>query len=101
MNSPLAIGFCDGIAPQPGDFDAQDFDTDTKEKLSPSMPRQKLIPDLETLAARYSVGTRTIRRWSKSIDVRDNHAVADLLLRQRGPSPAALAACHSLLTETP
>jgi hypothetical protein len=66
------------------------------------MPRRKLIPDLEQLAARWGVSTRAIRRWHNSgANVHDPASVAELLLRQRGPSAAALAACLRMINDKP
>jgi hypothetical protein len=64
------------------------------------MPRQKLIPDLEALAARYSVGTRTIRRWhaSGSVSLSDPCSVALHLAGQKSPAPAAVAAVRKILS---
>lgn len=63
------------------------------------MPRQKLIPDLEALADRYSVGTRTIRRWHNAgVNLSDPCAVALHLAGQKSPAPAAVAAVRKILS---
>lgn len=55
------------------------------------MPRQNKIPNLEALAHRYGVTTRTLRRWKAAgADVNSLDSVAALLLRQRTPKSAAL-----------
>jgi hypothetical protein len=63
------------------------------------MPRQKLIPDLEALADRYSVAARTIRRWHNAgVNLSDPCAVALHLAGQKSPAPAAVAAVRKILS---
>ncbi len=74
MNSPLATGFVQGIAPAPK------------------------LEVIRQLAEQYGVTVRSIYRWQRDgVAIHDPLAVAAHLANQRGPSPAALAACKNLL----
>jgi hypothetical protein len=54
--------------------------------------------DLAERARFYAVCERTARRWHESgADLRNPESVANLLLRQRNPAPAALKATAELL----
>lgn len=86
--NPLAIGWTDGIAPQPGDFDTQEFDT----------LKSEVTPNFDSLATRYQTTSRTVRRWHASgADVEDAAAVALHLGGIQHPAPAAFDAAENLL----
>jgi hypothetical protein len=65
------------------------------------MTNTRKIPASLNLAERakfYGTCERTVRRWHmQGADLRNPESVADLLLRQRNPSPKALKITHSLI----
>ena len=66
------------------------------------MPAKMSVEAVATLAARYGVDARTIYRWrAAGVNVNDLEAVADHLLRQHAPAPAALHAAQQLLEKQP
>ena len=57
------------------------------------MPRKHIIPNLQALAHRYGVTTRTVRRWhAAGADVTSLDSVAHHILSQRAPKTDALKA---------
>jgi septal ring factor EnvC (AmiA/AmiB activator) len=58
------------------------------------------MPDYESLATKYKVSSRTVRRWESEagIDIENPAAVAKHLATQRTASPSVLAATMNALT---
>ena len=84
MTSPLIRGFCRGIAPT--------FDTESSLELSP------LMPDINTLAEKYNVTSRTVRNWrAMGVDLSSPLAIAKHLAAQKRPSIAAIRASLAIL----
>ena len=90
-NTPLARGWCAGIAPQNL---TPDLIKKARRKASMS------TPSLSTQAKFYGVNPRTVSRWRKAkIDTTSPIAVGEYLLKLRHPSPSALFAIRDSLHE--
>jgi hypothetical protein len=62
------------------------------------MAARKFQIDFKRHAARYGVRERTCRRWhAQGADLNSLESVANVILRQRNPAPAALKATAELL----
>jgi hypothetical protein len=55
--------------------------------------------DIAAASLAFEVGIRTVYRWvSAGVDIRSPEAVAQHLLEQHAPSPAAMRRAHELIT---
>jgi hypothetical protein len=55
--------------------------------------------DIINASVTFEVGIRTIYRWvSAGVNIRSAEAVAQHLLEQHAPSPAAMRRAHELIT---
>jgi len=87
--SPLAAGFCRGLAAS--------LDTPPMDRTS-----QLSTMKLQAIAEKYNVHPRTVRRWrSSGVDVQDFRAVARHLAEQRRPSIHAIRASLQILNSNP
>jgi len=55
--------------------------------------------DIYNASVAFEVGIRTVYRWvSAGVNIRSAEAVAQHLLEQHAPSPAAMRRAHELIT---